>query len=138
MGLEWDQAGGRKVLSWAMVSLEMGASSPPAVIRASVASTPGPPAATNGWIWAMAVEHTGACITDAKFEIVSGQGPDGDIIRQETPCSVWDDGGGIMLRNLTTGALMTLRASAPGYNTVERSLFPKLAGTVEAFVLDRQ
>ena len=30
------------------------------------------------------------------------------------------------------------RASAPGYNTVERSLFPKLGGTVEAFVLDRQ
>ena len=86
----------------------------------------------------MAVERTGACIADATFEIVSGQGPSDDIIRQETPCSVWDYGGGIMLRNLTTGVAMTLRASAPGYNTVERSLFPKLGGTVEAFVLDRQ
>ena len=101
-------------------------------------SPPGPPAATNGWIWAMAVERTGACIADATFEIVSAQGPSGDIIRQETPCSVWDYGGGIMLRNLTTGVAMTLRASAPGYNTVERSLFPKVGGTVEAFVLDRQ
>jgi len=56
----------------------------------------------------------------------------------ETPCSVWDIGGGISLRNLTTEVAMTLRASAPGYNTVERSLFPKLAGTVEEFVLERQ
>jgi hypothetical protein len=101
-------------------------------------SPPGPPAATNGWIWAMAVDRTGRCIADATFEIVSGQGPIGDIIRQETPCSVWDYSGGIMLRNLTTGVAMTLRASASGYNTVERSPFPKLAGTVEEFVLDRQ
>jgi hypothetical protein len=101
-------------------------------------SPPGPPAATNGWIWAMAVDRTGLCIADATFEIVSGQGPIGDIIRQETPCSVWDYSGGITLRNLTTGVAMTLRASAPGYNTVERSLFPKLAGTVEELVLGRQ
>ena len=101
-------------------------------------SPPGPPAATNGWIWAMAVDRTGRCIADATFEIVSGQGPMGDIIRQETPCSVWDYSGGIMLRNLTTGVAMTLRASAPGYHTVERSPFPKLAGTVEEFVLGRQ
>jgi hypothetical protein len=74
-------------------------------------SPPGPPAATNGWIWAMAVDRTGRCIADATFEIMSGQGPIGDIIRQETPCSVWDYSGGIMLRNLTTGVAMTLRAS---------------------------
>lgn len=96
-----------------------------------------PPPATNGWIWAMAVDRSGLCIADATFEVISGQGSSGDIIRQETPCSVWDYGGGITLRNLTTGVAMTLRASAPGYNTVERSLFPKLAGTVDEFVLDR-
>jgi hypothetical protein len=102
-------------------------------------SPPSPnPTTPYGWIWAMAVNRTGGCIADATFEIVSGQGPIGDIIRQETPCSVWDIGGGISLRNLTTEVPMTLRASAPGYNTVERSLFPKLAGTVDEFVLDRQ
>jgi hypothetical protein len=101
-------------------------------------SPPGSPAATNGWIWAMAVDHTGGCIADATFEIVSGQGPIGGIIRQETPCSVWDYGGGINLTNLTIGVAITLRASAPGYKTAERSLLPKLAGTVEEFVLDRQ
>lgn len=85
----------------------------------------------------MAVDRSGLCIADATFEVISGQGSSGDIIRQETPCSVWDYGGGITLRNLTTGVAMTLRASAPGYNTVERSLFPKLAGTVDEFVLDR-
>lgn len=114
-------------------------SSPTANPTTPTLDSPNPAdAATNGWIWAMAVERTGACVADAAFEIVSGQSPSGDIIRQETPCSVWDYGGGIMLRNLTTGVAMTLRASAPGYNTVERSLFPKLGGTVEAFVLDRQ
>jgi hypothetical protein len=85
----------------------------------------------------MAVDRTGGCIADATFEIVGGQGPIGDIIRQETPCSVWDYGGGIMLRNLATGVAMTLRSSAPGYSTVERRLFPKVAGTVEEFVLER-
>jgi hypothetical protein len=84
----------------------------------------------------MAIDHSGGCVADATFEVVSGQGPIGDILRQETPCSLWDYGGGIMLRNLTTGVAMTLRASAPGYSTVERSLFPKTAGTVEVFALD--
>jgi hypothetical protein len=83
----------------------------------------------------MAVENSGACIADATFEVVSGQGPIGDIIHQKTPCSVWDYDGGVTLSGLTTGVAVTLRAFAPGYNTVERSVYPKLAGTVEAFEL---
>jgi hypothetical protein len=63
---------------------------------------------------------------------VSGQGPSGDIIRQETPCSVWDYGGGIMLRNLTTGVAMTLRASAPGYTRLRHRRLDRVQGYVLA------
>ena len=97
-----------------------------------------PPPGNYGWIWAVAIDRAGGggCLADATFE-VSGQGLIGDIIRQETPCNVWDPGGGIMLKNLNTGVPMTLRATAPGYNTVERSLFPKMSGFVDVFELDR-
>ena len=98
-----------------------------------------PPPGNYGWIFAMAIDRAGGgeCLADATFEVISGQGSIGDIIRQETPCTVWDSDGGIMLRNLNTGVAMTLRATAPGYNTVERSLFPKMSGTVDVFELDR-
>ena len=108
-------------------------SSPTPAIPAS--ASPSPPAATYGWVWAMAVDNSGACIADATFEVVSGQGPIGDIVRQETPCSVWDYDGGVNLRNLTIGVAVTLRATAPGHNTVLRSVSPKVSATVEEFVL---
>ena len=44
IGLLWLQCGGRSWLSRSMASSDIGASSPPLVIRASVARTPGPPA----------------------------------------------------------------------------------------------
>ena len=85
----------------------------------------------------MAIESSGRCLDDATFEVVSGQGPIGDVIRQETPCDVWSYGGGVNLTHLTIGVAVSLRASAPGYSTVEKSLFPKTAGMVDEFVLDR-
>ena len=44
MGLPWLQWGGRTVSRASIVSSESFANSPPSAIRASVASTPGPPA----------------------------------------------------------------------------------------------
>ena len=67
------------------------------------APTPAPPssAATDGWIWAIAVGKSGGCIESATFEVVSGQGALGTVITQQTPCSVWDYEGGVMFEDLT-------------------------------------
>ena len=92
--------------------------------------------ATNGWIWAMAVGKDGGCIPGATFTVVSGQSYVGEVITQQTPCGVWDYGDvGIMLRGLTPGVAMTLRASAAGYLTVERTVLAQSSGTSEIFAL---
>ena len=97
--------------------------------------TPADPA-TSGWIWAMAVGNDGGCIPGATFTVVSGQSYVDEIITQQTPCSVWDYGDvGIMLRRLTPGVAMTLRASAAGYLTVERTVLAQSSGTSEIFAL---
>ena len=91
---------------------------------------------TNGWIWAMAVGKDGGCLTGATFTVVSGQSYVGEVITQQTPCAVWDYGDvGIMLRGLTPGVSMTLRASAAGYSTLEKTVFAQSGGTVEVFYL---
>ena len=113
-------------------------SSPTTPNPASATPTPTPPTPppiANGWIWVMAVVTGGACIEGATFEVVSGQGPIGAVITQETPCSVWDFGG-VTLRDLMLNVPVTLRASAAGYNSVEKTILPKTAGTVDGFVLD--
>ena len=105
-------------------------------------STPTPPPAvpaptTDGWLWAMAIRTDGGCIPGATFTVVSGPSYVGEVITQQTPCSVWDYGDvGIMLRGLTPGVAITLRASAAGYRALERAVFARSAGTVESFVLE--
>lgn len=95
-----------------------------------------PAPATNGWIWAMAVRPGGDCVPGATFTIVSGQLYVGEVITQQTPCAIWDYGDvGIWLRGLTPGVAMTLRASAAGYETVERTVFAQSSGYSEIFVL---
>jgi hypothetical protein len=102
--------------------------------------TPSVTPARNGWIWAMAISRMGGgtCIEGATFEVLSGQGPIGQVITQRTPCSVWDYDGGVTFSDLTPAVAMTIRASAPGYTSVEKTLFPKTSGTVEAFLLEER
>jgi hypothetical protein len=84
----------------------------------------------------MAVGKDGGCIPGATFTVVSGQSYAGEVITQQTPCAVWDYGDvGIVLRRLTPGVAMTLRASAAGYVTVERTVLAQSSGTSEIFVL---
>ena len=99
------------------------------------ATPPNPVPAGNAWIWAMAINPSGGCIEGATFEVLRGQGPIGAVITQETPCSVWDIGGGIWLKDLQLGVTMTLRASAVGYASVEKTVNPKNGGTVDEFLL---
>ena len=107
-----------------------------------IPTAPNPTPANDGWIWAMAVNDGGACIAGATFEVVSGSGPvgNGNVIVQETPCDEWGVGGGVRFTQLTPGVAMTLQASAPGFTTVQKSMFPNgpTGGMAEIFVLRRQ
>jgi hypothetical protein len=83
----------------------------------------------------MALNSSGGCIEGATFEVISGQGLVGAVITQQTPCSYWDSDGGVWFRDLAPGVAMTLRASAAGYTSVEKTLLPKTGGFVEDFGL---
>ena len=74
------------------------------------------PTPTTGFIWGFVIEEggSGACIVGATVEIIRGA-RQGEIQVQETPCSVWDYGGGFDFEDLPVSSQLTLRASAPGY-----------------------
>jgi len=88
------------------------------------ASEPSPSAGGSlGLLWGFVVDHTGGCLANATVEIVGGQGF-GQRSTQTTPCSVWDYGGGFIFDNLEPGVELTVRASAPGYQSAERTFLP--------------
>jgi uncharacterized protein (DUF39 family) len=58
-------------------------------------------------------------------EVVRGQAQSQQI-RQETPCDAWGYGGGFVFKELSPGVEMTLRASAPGWSTEEKTFVPHL------------
>jgi hypothetical protein len=70
---------------------------------------------------------------DAMVEVVRGQAQDQRII-QETPCDAWGYSGGFVFKQLSPGAEMTLRASAPGWSTEEKTFVPHL-GTQTAVLI---
>ncbi|HEY5417972.1 MAG TPA: hypothetical protein VIK41_24215, partial [Gemmatimonadaceae bacterium] len=83
-----------------------------------------PPTGSSGaWIWLMVVDQTGLCITGATTQVVSGQHVGGPVT-QETPCNVWGYSGGVEYHGLTAGVAMTVRATAPGYATEEKTIYP--------------
>jgi hypothetical protein len=75
----------------------------------------------------MVIDATGACVADATVEVVAGQHA-GQRITQTTPCGIWDDGGGFVFDDLTAGLAMTLRASAAGWRTDEKTVTPHAGG----------
>jgi uncharacterized protein (DUF39 family) len=81
----------------------------------------------------MVIDTTGACVADATVEVVRGQ-RSGQRTTQTTPCGAWDYGGGFVFDDLTTGAEMTLRASASGWSTEEKTVIPH-AGAQQAVFL---
>ena len=72
----------------------------------------------------MVVEPTGVCIEGASVEVVAGERA-GLRATQETPCSAWGYSGGVELGGLTPGVELTLRATAPGWTTQEKTFFPR-------------
>ena len=89
---------------------------------------------STGFLWAMGVDKTGGCIAGAVAEVIDGQRK-GETQIQETPCSVWDYGGGFFWRDLTLGQSMTIRVSVQGYTSQEQTVLPQTSGSVDEFVL---
>jgi hypothetical protein len=67
------------------------------------------------------VDASGMCIANAIVEIVSGEGT-GRRFAQVLPCDAWEIGFGFS--NLTPGVSFTIRASAPGYDSKEKTIVP--------------
>jgi uncharacterized protein (DUF39 family) len=53
---------------------------------------------------------------------------------QETPCDVWGYGGGFVFKELSPGVEMTLRASAPGWSTQEKTFVPHSESQMAVFL----
>ena len=92
---------------------------------------PVPPNSSLGTVWILVVDDSGVCVDSASVTVLSGQRV-GESVQQITPCGRWDAGGGIEFRSLTPGVAMTLRVSAPGYLTLERTVLPA-TGTYTAW-----
>lgn len=87
------------------------------------ARLPTAPAPASAFVWAMVVDETGGCIDGATLQVVRGQGV-GQTLAQSLPCAIYDYGGGALFEDLTPGVAMTVRASAPGYADLEKTLIP--------------
>jgi hypothetical protein len=104
---------------------QYGSSSPSNEVMAVVGGAP-------SWLWGFVVDDSGGCIDGGTVEVISGQRV-GERITQETPCSVWDYGGGFEFHGLTPGVEMIIRGSAPGYAPLVRSVTP-YSGPQTAFL----
>jgi hypothetical protein len=86
-------------------------------------SAPGPspvPTCLTCTIYAIVVdESTGECIDGATVQVVSGQSA-GLSVTQTTPCDVWN-GGGVLVKNPTPSVATMLRATAPGWQPLEKT-----------------
>jgi len=91
-----------------------------------------PSTASNAFLWVMVVTHGGVCIAGASVEVVRGQRV-GPSVVQDTPCDAWSYDGGVMFRDLAPGVEMTLRATAPGYVTKEKTVSPT-SGPQQSFL----
>jgi len=90
-----------------------------------ISPIPAPPVeeAPVASVWGMVVTQSGVCIDGATVTVVGGQRL-GESIEQTTPCDAWGYGGGFVFKNLTPRVAMTLRATAVGYGTEERTVIP--------------
>ena len=69
------------------------------------------------------VDPSGVCIDGATVQVVRGQRV-GQSVAQTTPCDAWSYGNGFALDDLMPGIEMTLRASARGWSTCEKTVVP--------------
>jgi hypothetical protein len=88
-------------------------------------TTPSPTAGSLTWLFGYVVNGVDGqlCIAGATVQVVAGQGV-GRSVAQTTPCSIWDYSGGFNFDDLTSGVAMTLRGSAPGWTSFEKTVTP--------------
>lgn len=102
-----------------------GSSGPSNEVTAVVGSAP-------TWLWGFVIGAGGGCLDGGTVEVIGGQRV-GERIRQETPCDAWAYSGGFEFHSLTPGVEMIIRASAPGYAPLVKSVTP-YAGAQTAFL----
>jgi hypothetical protein len=92
------------------------------------APDPSASALTSGTarLWGMVIEESGVCIPGATVAVVVGQTASGAQV-QDTPCDIWGYSGGFVLKGLAADVSITLRVSAPGYQTKDVSAVPTLS-----------
>jgi len=99
----------------------------------TVSPTPTPGALTS--LSGMVVEPGGACIDNATVEVVRGQAQ-GQRMMQDSRCDAWAGGGGFLFKDLTPGVEMTIRASAPGWSTEEKTFVAGQQGVNASVLID--
>ena len=111
------------------------APTPAPTVPAPPTPAPAPAPSTEGAVWLMVAESSGICILGAKVDVIAGQAV-GRTAAQDHPCNIWDFGG-IEFKNLTPGAELTVRASAPGYAPREMTVVPtETRGGLRAIVIE--
>jgi len=89
---------------------------------------------SSGFIWALIVDPSGGCIPGASVYVVSGPYA-GQTFEQDSECDAWSYSGGVFFSNLPVGETMTLRASAAGYASMEKTAVAATSGQAVEFDL---
>ena len=97
-------------------------------------ATPSTPEAGNGFLWVVVADSDGFCIPGGSIRVVRGQLAGETRVQDDTPCSVWDYGMGIILSGLEAGVEMTITASASGYAEKSESFYPNVGGGSAYFI----
>ena len=97
------------------------------------ADTPASLVSGPGFVWALVVDPSGACIAGATIYVVSGP-YEGRTFAQDSNCDAWAYSGGVWFA-LSVGTTVTLRASAPGYTSVEKTAVAASSGRAVEFDL---
>ena len=68
-------------------------------------------------MYGIVVDESGTCIKGATATIIGGA-RHGEVVTQVTPCSAHEEhNGGFAIRKLASGQVLTVRGSAPGYES---------------------
>jgi hypothetical protein len=103
-------------------------------IPGSPISPASPVASGPAFIWALVVDPSGVCIAGATIYVVSGPFA-GHTFLQDSNCDAWAYSGGVTFAGLAVGVTMTLRATAVGYTSVEKTAVAASSGQAVEFDL---
>jgi hypothetical protein len=102
-----------------------------------VTTVPVPPAPTAGsaTLWVIVVQENGICILGAKVDVIVKD----TVVQSATitePCDAWWVDG-LFFKDLTPGVEVTLRASAAGYVSQEKTAMPwPMPGSMWATIIE--